>query len=86
MNLLIQCNLRKRRLLHVSDLYRGFEFIPLRYPFLTAEKFRRPVPELCETRPVFAIFAQQHGLERTDCTAANGLLRFVAMLILLKCW
>jgi hypothetical protein len=30
-------------------------------------------PEIRETCPLFAIFAQQHGLERTDCWGSHGL-------------
>jgi hypothetical protein len=40
MKQLIMRNLRKRRLLRHSDLYRGFESISLRHAVCSAEKFR----------------------------------------------
>ena len=53
LKLLIPCNLRTRRLLQVSDLYRGFECLPLRHAVWTAEKFHRPFPRNMRKMPVF---------------------------------
>jgi hypothetical protein len=35
---LVPCNLRTRRALQLSDLYRGFEFLSLRHAVWVAEK------------------------------------------------
>ena len=50
-NWLIPRNLRKRRLLQVSDLYRGFESFPLRHAVCTAEKVGPSTSEIRENCP-----------------------------------
>jgi hypothetical protein len=67
LKLLIPCNLRTRRLLQVSDLYRGFEFTPLRHAVSTAEKLPRRLPRNMRKMPIF------HDNFAANRTAENGL-------------
>jgi hypothetical protein len=53
LNWLIPRNLRKRRLLRHSDLYRGFESTPLRHAVWTAEKLRCTLPRKARNTPIF---------------------------------
>lgn len=68
LKLLIPRNLRKRRLLQVSDLYRGFESFPLRHVVWTAEKIRTTFRRNTRNMPIFRDYLQ------TNRTVENGLL------------
>jgi hypothetical protein len=70
LKLLIPRNLRKRWLLQVSDLYRGFGCLPLRQQVLSAEKITATFPEILERWPFFAIIPQQK-----DCGERTAQLR-----------
>jgi hypothetical protein len=61
---LIPCNLRKYRLLQVSDLYRGFESRPLRHAVCDAEKTGLHSPENRRKSPQFRNFGPQTGPEK----------------------
>jgi hypothetical protein len=74
LNSLIPCNLRKRRLLRHSDLYRGFESLSLRHAVWDAEKVGSSTSEIRENCPYFAIVPGQTGPQRTDCSAAKASL------------
>jgi len=62
LKLLIPRNLPKRRLLQVSDLYRGFESFLLRHAVWTAEKVGSSTSEIRDNCPYFASI-----LDKPDC-------------------
>jgi hypothetical protein len=68
LNQLIPRNLRKRRLLRHSDLYRGFESHSLRHAVLTAENPCLYFPQNARTMPIF------RDNSSANRTAENGLL------------
>src|SRR5450756_1709723 len=64
LNQLIPRNLRKRRLLRHSDLYRGFESLSLRQTVLIAERIRRAEAEISQNCRNSASLAFRTGQER----------------------
>jgi hypothetical protein len=68
LNRLIPRNLRKRRLLHLSDLYRGFESFFLRHASLICREFPLALRRNTRIMPVF------RNISSSNRTAENGLL------------
>jgi|SRR5580700_4129982 hypothetical protein len=67
------CKLRKRRGARFKTVMRIRITLPLPASPNCREIPLAFSPEIRETCPLFAIFAQQHGLERTDCWGSHGL-------------
>jgi len=74
LNWLIPCNLRKRRLLRRSDLYRGFESTPLRTQSGLQRNSDASSSEYAKHAHFPRYFARRNGLERTHLLGSEEAL------------